>query len=340
MLKPFDKIKPTRTTLLPALLAALLILPLPACSTNPATGQKQFNVLSTQEEIAIGNEAAPQFISDYGGPIPDEGIRNYVSELGHRLAALSERPDLPWEFHVVDSSVINAFALPGGKVFMSRGLMAEMTNEAQLAGVLGHEIGHVTAQHIGQQMSQRMVVSGVLIGLGVAAQASEEDWVKVLGAGAGAGGTLYLLSFGRDQEIQADTLGVRYMAKAGYNPVGQLQVMEILAKASGGGAGQLEILSTHPLPKTRISHLEKELEQSYPEFRNPDAYRFGFESFEQNILKPMSKLPPPKHGKTPPAQQADAATPEIDAAEVDWSEAKVVWAHHGRALVWVPDARR
>jgi len=335
MPEPIHPIRRTPLATTALLLAALLLAPVAGCSTNPATGQSQFNVLSTEEEISIGNEAAPQFLSDYGGPIPDQGIQNYVSRLGNKLAALSERPDLPWEFHVVDSSVINAFALPGGKVFMSRGLMSEMENEAQLAGVIGHEIGHVTAQHIGQQMSQRMVVSGVLVGIGVAAQASEDEWVQVLGAGAGAGGTLYLLSYGRDQEIQADRLGVRYMAKAGYNPVGQLQVMEILEQASGGG-GQLEILSTHPLPATRISRLENELKQNYPNYQDPNAYTFGFESFENNFLKPLKKLPPPRHGQSQQAHHAPVRT--VEATDVDWSDATVVWAHHGRALVWVPDA--
>jgi len=323
------------------LLLGALLFSLTGCSTNPATGKSQFNVLSTAEEINIGNEAAPQFLAEYGGPIPDQGIQQYVKQMGMEMAQLSERPDLPWEFHVLDSGVINAFALPGGKVFMSRGLMSKMTNEAQLAGVLGHEIGHVTAQHIGQQMSQRMAVSGLLIAAGVAAQVSEKDWVKVLGAGAGAGGTLYLLSYGRDQEIQADTLGVRYMAKAGYNPVGQLQVMEILAEASAGAGGQLEILSTHPLPATRIRELEKKIKSDYPEYQNPDAYRFGFDTFQKNILEPMSKLPPPRHGAPKADAKAAGAHDHPPAAtaprNADWDNAQVVWSHHGRALVWVPD---
>ena len=134
------------------------------CSTNLATGQSQLNFISTQREIAIGSEASPKFLEEYGGEIPSTKIKQYVSDLGQRLAAQSERPELPWEFHVIDSQVINAFALPGGKVFISRGLMAKMTNEAQLAGVLGHEIGHVTAQHVGQRMTQGLIVQGVAAG--------------------------------------------------------------------------------------------------------------------------------------------------------------------------------
>jgi len=300
------------------------------CSTNPATGRAQLNMLSEAEEVSIGEQAAPEFLAGNGGEIPDEQIRAYVSAMGHEMAAISERPDLPWEFFVIDSAQINAFALPGGKVFMSRGLMQEMTNDAQLAGVLGHEIGHVTAQHIGQQMSQRMVVSGLLIGLGVAAQTSDEDWVKILGVGAGAGGTLYLLSYGRDQESESDELGVRYMSAVGYNPVGQLQVMQILAKASEGADLPPEILSTHPLPETRIRRLEKHLDERYPDHRQTGRYKLGVESFQTNVLDRLNKLPPPKHGT--------ARSARIELTPEQIAQAQVVEVGEGLYGVWVPEA--
>lgn len=282
-------------------LTRLLLIPLlsltPACTTNPATGESQFNLLSTnpQREISLGEQAAPQFLDQYGGPIPSEAIRDYVSDLGRKLAAVSERPDLPWEFHVVDSAVVNAFALPGGKVFISRGMLANMKNEAQLAGVLGHEIGHVTAQHIGQQMTRQMLLSGALVGLGVAAQASEEDWLRVLGAAGGVGGGLYLLSYGRDQESQADELGLRYMTRLGYNPVAQVQVMDILKNASGAGGGPPQWLSTHPLPQTRIRRLEDLIQERYPDYDDPRKYSFHRDRFQDQVLDRLGDLPPPQH---------------------------------------------
>jgi predicted Zn-dependent protease len=286
--------KRSRWIVLLPLLAALL-MPAAGCSTNPATGRRQFNVLSTEREINLGSEAAPEFTTEYGGPIPSAQIREYVSNLGKRLAALSERPDLPWEFTVVDSQVINAFALPGGKVFMSRGLLAKFDNTAQLAGVLGHEIGHVTAQHIGQQMSQALVIQGLGLGLGIAGAASDNDLLKVMGVGAGVGGTVYMLKYGRDQESQADELGLRYMTKAGYNPVGQLQVMEIL-KAEAGRGGTPEFLSTHPLPQTRIDRLNRIIREQYPGYEDPKGkYRFDFEEFDKNVKQPLRSLPPPRH---------------------------------------------
>ena len=200
---------------LPMCLLAVLVLVLPVagCVTNPETGESQWIVLEEDKEIELGREASPKFLKEYGGDIPSPPIREYVSDIGGRLAKSSSRPKLPWEFHVVDSSVINAFALPGGKVFISRALLEKMDNEAQLAGVLGHEVAHVTARHVNDRMGQRVLVSGVLIGLGVAAQTSDEDWLKVLGVGAGVGGTVYLLSYDRSQEHQADKYGVKYMVK-------------------------------------------------------------------------------------------------------------------------------
>ncbi len=270
------------------------------CTTNPATGRSQFNTMSTSQEIAHGEKAAPEFRDQYGGEIPSQAIREYVSNLGQRLAEVSERPDLPWEFFVVDSQVINAFALPGGKVFVSRGLVEKLDSEAQLAGVLGHEVGHVTAQHIGQQMSQALIVQGLAIGVGVAAQSSDDDWMQVLGVGAQVGGTVYLLKFGREQEHEADELGLRYMTKLGYNPVGQLQVMEILRDESAGQARGPEFLSTHPLPQSRIDRLERIIHERYPQFEDPAKYWFGFDSFKTTVLDKLGKLGPPKHTRDQP----------------------------------------
>ncbi len=264
-----------------------------ACRTNPATGRRQLDVLSTEQEISLGVEAKPEFTADYGGEIPDAQITAFVRDMGMRLAEVSERPDLPWEFTVLDSAVINAFALPGGKVFITRALLEKMDNSAQLAGVLGHEVGHVTAQHINEQMGQQMVLQGLLTGIGVVAPNSQ--WATVLGVGAQAGGTVYLLSFGRDQEHEADELGLRYMAKIGYNPMGQVQVMRILEEASEGASRPPEWLSTHPEPGNRADRLAEIIPRRFPNFDRPGRFTFGEEAFRENVTERLKQLPPPRH---------------------------------------------
>lgn len=280
-----------------------LLTTLMGCSTNPATGLRQLNAISTSREIAMGSEAAPQFTQSYGGMVPSQTVVSYFQEMGGKLANVCERPDLPWEFTIVDSSVINAFALPGGKVFISRGLADKLDNEAQLAGVIGHEIGHVTAQHIGQQMTRAMIIQGLGIGLAVAGEQTDNDMLKVLGMGTTAGGSIYLLKFGRDQESQADELGVRYMTRLGYNPIGQIQVMEVLKQASSGGS-QPEILSSHPLPQTRIDRLTQLIQSRYPAAfnQNNDQFRFDPNNYRQRMLGPLQSLPPARHNANSKAQ--------------------------------------
>ncbi len=266
------------------------------CSTNLATGKKQVNWLTTPREISIGTQATPGFIEGYGGQIPSEAIQQYVAGLGLRLAQASERPDLPWEFHVLDSQSVNAFALPGGKVFVTRGLLAHLENEAQLAGVLGHEIGHVTAQHVGQQMTQSLVLQTAMVGIGLAAKHSDKDWLGVLGMGTQVGGTAYLLKFGRDQESEADTLGLRYMTRLGYSPVGQLQVMGVLKRELDKRSQVPEILSTHPLPSTRLRRLEAHIGKQYSNHDDPRLYRFNYDQFKTAVLGRLKNLPAPVHG--------------------------------------------
>jgi len=281
--------------LLSLLMLSLLLLA-GGCTTNPATGKQSFTLgMSEAQELQLGLEAAPQFLQEYGGDIESPAILAYVNDLGHRLAAVSERPELPWEFHVVDSDVINAFALPGGKVFFTRGLLSRLTNEAQMAGVLGHEIGHVTALHINQRIAQTTTLQTAMAGIGVAGDQLNNSWLKALGVGGQVGGGMYLLKFGRDHESEADMLGIRYMTKLGYNPMGQVQVMQILKDATGEGGRSPEFLSTHPYPETRIERLTKIIKEKYPDYNDTSRYSLREDEFRRNILTPLSKLPPAKH---------------------------------------------
>lgn len=274
------------------ILAAVTLLSaaLAGCTTNPATGRTQFNALSKEQEIALGEEAKGQLTDEYGGRVKDPQLQAYVTEVGQRLLAgiEPEYRDLPWEFILLDSDVINAFALPGGKVFMSRGLAQKMTDEAQLAGVLGHEIGHVTAEHADKRISSNLILQGLIVGAAIGAGQAEAAWIgEAVPQFVGAAGQGFLMKFSRDEESEADSLGLRYMTRAGYDPRGQVDVMEILKSASGGRGGSPEWLSTHPLPETRIDRLEREINERY---RGTRGERYP-ERFEQRFLSRVGPAP-------------------------------------------------
>lgn len=274
-------------------LALMTALNLTGCRTNEATGRSQLIVLSHEQEIALGEEAMPELVKEYGGEVPDAVLREYVSEVGGKLTPYTEgdNPSNPWEFTLLDSDVINAFALPGGKVFMSRGLMERMTNEAQLAGVLGHEVGHVTAQHVNERMSQAI---GLQIGVTAAAigTRNRDGMARYIPAVVGVGGQGFLLKFSRDQESEADHLGMRYMARAGYNPRAQMQVMQILLDAmnEGGGATAPEFLSTHPYPDTRIERIKEDMRDIYSNADNNPNLSFHEERFQRIAVPRLDAL--------------------------------------------------
>jgi predicted Zn-dependent protease len=264
--------------------AALMMAVAAGCSTNEATGRSQFNIMSREEEISLGTQAKPELVQEFGGEVERQEIKSYVTEVGAKLSQVTEgaNPTLPWEFTVLDSDVINAFALPGGKVFISRGLMAKMTNEAQLAGVLGHEVGHVTARHTNDRYTRAI---GMQLGLGVAELLVNESAVAAAITQVAAQGTqIALLSYDRGQELESDSLGMRYMTRIGYNPAGQAQVMQILKDAMSGERGP-EMLSTHPFPETRIEAIEKALAGEYAHTQANTAFKLGEADYQRRFLK-------------------------------------------------------
>jgi len=233
----------------PALfLAATLALGTAAsCAINPVTGQRELSLISESQEIQIGRDA-DQEISSSMGLYEDEALQRYVQDLGARMARDSERPNLPWTFRVIDDPVVNAFALPGGFVYVTRGILAHFSSEAELAGVLGHEIGHVTAKHGVNRVSQAQVAQ---LGLGIGSILAPD-----LGGAfeiAGLGFSLLFLRHGRDAERQADDLGLDYMTSEGYDPREMAATFEMLARASGARDGERlpGFLSTHPDPLDR-----------------------------------------------------------------------------------------
>jgi predicted Zn-dependent protease len=223
-----------------------------ACSTNPATGKKQLNLYSQDQEVALGRQYHEQVVQQIG-LYEDEELQRYIDRLGKQLAARSERPELPWHFAVVDDPAINAFALPGGYIYATRGLMSHVNSEAELAAVLGHEIGHVTARHQMNQMSkQQLTQIGLTLGMILSPEA------RRYGDLANLAGGLMFLKFGRDAERQADDLGLEYMQTNGYPPQAMGEVFGLLSRVSANeGQGRLPgWLATHPDPEERKQRMQ------------------------------------------------------------------------------------
>ncbi|WP_135080032.1 M48 family metalloprotease [Terasakiella sp. SH-1] len=250
------------------LLAALALLAFSTsgCSVNPATGQQSFTgLMSSDEEIQVGRQEHPKILRQYGGAYDHEAISKYVDDLGQRLAKVSELPNLKWTFTVLDDPIINAFALPGGYIYISRGLIGLAENEAELAAVLGHEIGHVTARHTAQRYSQSVLtgVGATILGIVVGGPAGDL---------ANFAGQAYIASYSRGHEMEADMLGMRYMTRLGYDPKASASFFKKLAehtelearmKGKKGEQSHYSIFSTHPDTRIRIQESEK-IAKTYP----------------------------------------------------------------------------
>jgi predicted Zn-dependent protease len=228
-----------------------------SCAVNPVTGKREFTLVGEAQEIELGKGAAEE-VAQTVGLYDNPTLQRYVSQLGLAAAAKSERPNLPWQFQVVDDPAVNAFALPGGFIFVTRGLMTHLTSEAQLMSVVGHEIGHVTAKHSVKQLSKAQVAQ-----LGVAVGSIFSETLGQLGT-AGLG--LLFLKYGRDAERQADDLGFKYTVETGYEVREMPEVFATLKRVSeAAGAERLPgWMSTHPEPDERIARIQQEIAAQNP----------------------------------------------------------------------------
>ena len=235
----------------------VLLLLLSGCARNPVTGKKQLVLMSEKQEIAMGQEADPQIVAAYG-LYEDKTLQDFINQKGQEMARISHRSQLDYTFRILDSPIINAFALPGGYVYFTRGIMAHFNNEAEFAGVLGHEIGHITARHsVAQQRNSLLSQLGLIAGVVLVPEFGQ------FADEASQGLSLMLLKFGRDAERQSDALGVEYSSRIGYDAsemAGFFNTLERNQVASG--AGELpEFLSTHPSPAGREAAVAKLAEE-------------------------------------------------------------------------------
>lgn len=238
-------------------------------STNPVTGEKQHVNMTADQEIALGVQAAPEMEQQYGGESQDPRATAAVQQVGQRIVqanGLDQKTQYQYRFHLLaDDQTINAFALPGGQVFITQGLLKNLTSEAQLAGVLAHEVGHVIGRHSAEQVAQSQLTQGLTGAAAIAAYDPNSPGSSAVRAAAAAMiAKLVNLRFSRNDELEADKFAVRFTPAAGYDPRAMIGVMQMLEKQAGSGQ-QPEFMSTHPNPGNRIEELQKDIQQLYPQ---------------------------------------------------------------------------
>ena len=242
---------------------------------NPLTDKRELSLINPEQEIAIGLQAAPEFEKEFGGKIPNEQLQQYLREIGGKLAAVSDRQEVPYEFALLGSKVPNGFALPGGKIYITAGLMEQMSNERQLAAVLAHETVHVAGKHsvnaLQRQMGTQILIDLASAGAGESAQTAETIGKLV--------SNMANMKYSRNNESESDAYGVRYMVRAGYNPWGMVELLEVLQSISQSSPGLFgELFSSHPSTSERIKDARNLIRRDHRNFSantaDPQAGRF------------------------------------------------------------------
>jgi len=252
------------------------------CATNPVTGKSQLMLMSEQQEIEIDKNYAPvQFSSDYG-KVQDPALSSYIQQTGKRMTGQTHRPQMPYSFQVVNATYINAYAFPGGSIAITRGILLSIDNEAELAALMGHELGHVNARHTAQQMTKGTLTQAVIGGLAVATGATWGSGAGQLASQLGmiSAGAL-LASYSRDNEREADDLGLEYMVRSGYGADGFVGLMDMLNSQSISNPGAIELMfATHPMSAERYQTAVENVQTRYKSDRNKPLYR---ERYMDNI---------------------------------------------------------
>ncbi len=265
-----------RTSFVRCLLLSATVA-LASCSRNPVTGKRQVILMSKEQEIALGQQSHPSVVSSMG-LYEDKNLVDFINEKGKAMARISHRPDLPYQFYIVDSPVVNAFAVPGGYVYFTRGIMAHFNNEAEFAGVLGHEIGHITAQHSARQQTTQLASTIALIGGAVLAPDVVGQNLEGLQQGLG----VFLLKYSRDHESESDKLGVEYSSKIGYDANQMANFFGTMKRITDNSGQSIpEFLSTHPDPGNRLNRV-RELAKDY-QTKNPAQYQIDRENYLRRI---------------------------------------------------------
>lgn len=273
---------------------------LSSCTVNPVTGESQLILMSESQEIQIDLEQSPhQFSADYGVS-QDQALNQYLSQVGNSMASRSHRPQMPYSFRTVNANYINAYAFPGGSIAATRGILLELENEAELSALLGHELGHVNARHSAQRQSKGMLANAAMMGVGMVMQ-SNEDLQKYtpLAMGLGSIGTGALLAhYSRDNEREADALGMRYMTMAEQNPSGMVNLMDILRSQSKHKPNAIQLMfATHPMSEERFQSAKQNAESQYSNQLSRDPHRDRYMDHTAHLRRKKAAIQQQQQGE-------------------------------------------
>ena len=252
------------------------------CAVNPITGEKRLMMISEQQDFEIGRQYAPEVEKQMGGRIANESLQNYIDSVGQRIARVSHKPYWDYHFVALNHKSINAFTLPGGYVFITKGMLKKLTTEAQLAAILAHEIVHVVARHYAAAASRETSESGIMI---LAAALSGAKVPRGALQAADLARQIIGLRYSRKDEREADLAGLDYMVAAGYNPYGTIESMQMLEREDA--VRPVEFFSTHPDPQNRLAYLNGRIQTRYGTF---GGLRIAKEDYRKFVLEPLAKL--------------------------------------------------
>jgi len=265
------------------LTGTIALVLLAGCAVNPVTGDEELMFFSPEKDVELGQKYAPRIEKALGGRFANENLQRYVDRIGQRMARVCQRPDIAYYFSVVDHESVNAFAVPGGYVFITRGLLEKLKSEGQLAAILGHEVAHIVARDTMVALSQQLGMGALVAASAAVGGAGSNDLL----AGSMFISQVLTLQYSRDDERAADLAGMSYMTQAGYDPNGAVETMRVLEDLQS--IRPIEFFSTHPNPENRIAYLVDRIERRY---RMLGELKIGVEDYQQNVLAVLAETEP------------------------------------------------
>lgn len=272
--------------LLLSIIFCLLFPMITGCGVNPVTGKTELQIISDSEEVILGELSRKEAEAQFGGIMYNKEIEEYVNYVGQKLVRVSHRPKFQYTFKVVNSKILNAFAIPGGFIYITQGLLSKFTKENQLAAVLSHEVAHIGARHSARMLENALLSQGIILGgyQILKRNTKSKDMNNIYLISSQITATIILSGYSRDNEEQADILGLDYMVKTGYHPYGMIELMQILQKESKENPNLIEdLFRTHPYTKKRIEYVKKEIDTKYKDVLGKDSFVEDTPEFQKII---------------------------------------------------------